>query len=247
MRRVALGLLLAAVAMPAAAATYGESLLAATAVRHREIRSIAINVPKPGGTALHLVYGSAPAGAPRAILPLTNALGEPIGEIVLAVRNRAGEALQRNIAAELSRHIYTAGVLEEPDPFVPGARRSKRGQALVEHLLAKHPRLVTLALHVSLPGASNQIVASNFGRVGKPADKDDLAVIADGRVLKEPTNGGRRLAVELPLLDRHGRRIGALSTSFLVGAGGADAAYGEAIAVRDELARAIPSLAWLDR
>ena len=247
MRRVVFALLLAASAMPAQAATYGDSLLAATAARHRQIRRIAVELPQPDGTRLNLAYGTAPADAPRATLPLKNGLGEPVGEIVLMLRGKGGQAAQSEIAVELSRHIYAAGVLEEPDPFVPGARRSSRGQALVERLLAKHPGLVTLALHVALPGASNQIIASNFGRIGKPADRDDLGVIADGRVLEEPTNGGRRLAVELPLLDRRGGRIGALSTSFLVGVGGADFAHREAIAVRDELAHAIPSLAWLAR
>jgi hypothetical protein len=247
MRGAALAAMLAMAAAPAAAATYGDSLLAATARHHREIRRIEIVAATPDGATLRLAHGGAAGAAPQADVALRNALGDPIGRVALSLRGPADRARAEAIAAELSRHIYTIGVLTEPDPFVPGARPSRRGQALVERLLVRHPGLVTLALHVALPGASNQIVASNFGRIGKPADKDDLHVIADGAVLKEPTNGGRRLAVELPLLDRRGRTIGALSTSFLIGPGGTDGAYAEAIAVRDALARAIPSLAALAR
>ena len=93
------------------------------------------------------------------------------------------------------------------------------------------------------PGQSiNSIVASSFGRIGKPADFDDAAVMQQGRPRREITNSGRRIAIELPLLDSHRHIIGALSTSFkLEGGNSADEIGSKAIALRDRLARRTPS------
>jgi hypothetical protein len=97
-------------------------------------------------------------------------------------------------------------------------------------MLARYPDLVTLALHVG-PAHDGRIVGSNFGRIGKPNDADDDHVVRDGAVLMEASDGGARLAVELPLLDRRGRTIGALSTSFRV-VPGADSARTTLRAIR---------------
>jgi hypothetical protein len=171
-------------------------------------------------------------------------MGDPIGTVTIRFARRH-HATASAIAAELSRAIYVADNLAEPDPFVAGAHRSRKGQAIVEREMAANPDLVTLAMHVGPSGADNAILASNFGRIGKPGDKDDAKVIDQGATLRETTNGGRRLAVSLPLLDRRGRVVGSLSTSFLIGPGGADAAATRAVAVRDIIARQIGSLAEL--
>ena len=146
------------------------------------------------------------------------------------------------VAAWLARLIYVAGNLAEADPIVAGAVRYFRARALVEHSLTHVPGFVTLALHIAPPGAANSIVASRFGRIGKAGGKDDLHVEQDGAVLREVTNGGGRLAVALPLLDRAGRSIGALSTSFAVPSGtDPQNLYPRAVAVRDAITRCIPS------
>jgi hypothetical protein len=164
-------------------------------------------------------------------------MGHPIGTLTVVPGSRATET-----AAWLSRRIYVAGNLAEPDPFVASARHAPRADALVEKMLGRFPDLVTLALHVAPPGGNNIIAASSFGRIGKPGDKDDRHVERDGVVLREVTDGATRLAVELPLLDRAGHSIGALSTSFSVPAGSdPQMRYVRAVAVRDALARLIPS------
>ena len=133
------------------------------------------------------------------------------------------------------------------DPFVAGAVRSAKGQDLIERGAQREPSLVTIAFHIALPGRDNQIVASNFGRIGKPADADDRRVIATSTVLQEVTNEGKRFAVELPLRDHSGRTIGALSTSFMGTPGGQQAAYKSAQRVQQDLARSIrTSRAWPD-
>jgi hypothetical protein len=173
-------------------------------------------------------------------------MGDPVGTISLTF-SKPRHIPASAIAAEASRKIYLANNLIEPDPFVPGAHRSKVAQAIVDRLMVGNPDLVTLGLHIGASGASNAILASNFGRIGKHGDKDDARVIDDKAILTEPTNGGRRLAVSLPMLDRKGRVVGALSTSFVVGAGGFDAASARAVQIRDAIARQISSLAQLTR
>lgn len=223
-------------AAPAVAGTYGDRLVAQTMRRHPEIAGIAISAQSSKGIVR--AEAGSPASGPAIALP--NAMGEPIGTVAIAFRT-AGDAA--TIAREMGRMIYTADTIGEADPFVPGTARSVPAQRIVDAVAFSHSDLVTLAMHVALPGRDNQIIASNFGRIGKAADKDDAHVIADGAILKEVTNGGKRVAIELPMQDAQGRTIGALSTSFTVNnPGGGDAAEQEAITVRDEIARQIPGL-----
>jgi RNase H-fold protein (predicted Holliday junction resolvase) len=88
-------------------------------------------------------------------------------------------------------------------------------QKLVEDTLAKHPEVATLAIHATPPnGKENVIIASNFGRIGKKADADDLSVIKTGRPKMEVNKTGDRFSVELPLLDVGKNTIGALAVAF---------------------------------
>lgn len=212
---------------------YGDTLLAEAAARAggalyidahgKEGAAISVGPPIAGGVAV----------------PLTDAMGNVIGTLTVAhsARYRAIAT-----AAWLSHRIYVANNLAEPDPFVAGAAHPPRAQALVDAMLTRFPDLVSLALHVAPTGGGNAIIASNFGRIGKAGDKDDLHVEQDGAVLREVTDDGRRLAVELPLLDITARPIGALSISFKIAPGSdLQSAYRRAFVVRDALARRIAS------
>jgi hypothetical protein len=88
-------------------------------------------------------------------------------------------------------------------------------QHLVDEVLKKHPEVVVLAMHVTPPKSSeNIIIASNIGRIGKKADEDDLAVINSGVPKLEVNAKGDRFEVELPLQDASARTIGALGVVF---------------------------------
>lgn len=238
------GVAASALITPAAdgAARYGDRLLTREARLHSHIRYAAIDITGPPAPATHFETGSRQVHSRDVALPLVDGLGDRIGTLTLQFSDHASSNEAQPVARELSRRIYAPAVLGEPDPFVAGGFHSTSGQALVERELAKEPGLVTIALHVALPGRDNEIIASNFGRIGKAADKDDLHVISDSAVLQEETNAGRRRAVELPLLDRRGRVIGALSTSFLTGSDGKEGAYRSALRVQQDLSRRIPRL-----
>jgi hypothetical protein len=222
---------------------YGDCLLAWELSRHRQFEYAAIELEN--GAQNHFQAGSRAARGAAIVLPLADALANHIGAVTLVTGDRSGNADAAPIAADISRHIYTAAGLAEPDPFVPGAVRSARGQQLVERELRREPSLVTIAFHVALPGRDNRIIASNFGRIGKLADQDDQRVISTSTVAQEVTNGGKRVAIELPMLDRSGQIIGALSTSFTIGAEGQQAARRSALRIQRDLSRSIPRVASL--
>lgn len=230
---------------PSPGERYGDSLLRREASLHPQIRDAAIEIESSPTSQFR--FGTAAQDAIPVSVPLLDGLGDRIGTLTLGLAGRHRRPEAAKIASDLSRHIYSQAVLAEPDPFVAGAFHSKTGQALVEGELGREPDLVTIAFHVALPDRSNEIIASNFGRIGKAADADDQHVIKSSAVLQEMTNGGRRAAVELPLLDRSGHVIGALSTSFLVGPDGKLGAYRSALRVQHALSRAIPDLEALAR
>ncbi len=121
------------------------------------------------------------------------------------------------------------------------ARANNYAQSLIDRALAKHPEVATLAMHVTPPNSSdNVIIASNFGRIGKKADDDDLAVIKTGQPKAEVGKNGDRFSVELPLQDVSGDTVGALAVAFPYKAGDDKAKFvGQAEQVRDELRRRI--------
>lgn len=230
---------LLATVVPLIAATpvgprYGETVLAAAS---REAGGAKLHIDAKGRDGLAISIGANVSGGNE--VPLADAMGNPIGTLTVSAGAKKSPAA---VSAWLARRIYVADNLVEADPFVVGAARAPKAQALVDATLSRFPDLVTLALHVAPPGGENIIAASSFGRIGKAADKDDLHVERDGAVLREVTNGGKRLAVELPLNDRSGRTIGALSTSFTVPAGtDPQSVYARAVAVRDAMAQKIAS------
>ncbi|MFP3566499.1 hypothetical protein [Paraburkholderia sp. SIMBA_030] len=110
-------------------------------------------------------------------------------------------------------------------------------QQLVDTTLAAHPELTILALHVTPPaGSENLIIASNIGRIGKPADADDLAVLDSGRPRTETTKTGD-LSVELPMHSADGKTIGVIGSTFHFAPGGnREVIVRQAERIRDELA-----------
>ena len=225
-------------AVASSSQSYGDLLLSQVTSGDGNIAGITIETTGKDGKAITVSHGQ--LGKSDATAPLTDSMGSSIGTIRVHFRNGHGDA--QSIAAMLGRRIYLPDNLVDPDPFVPGTARAPRAQAIVEHMIDTHPLLVTLAMHVAPPNGQNIILASNFGRIGKLADSDDQRVI-DGAILKEVTNGGDRLAVSLPQTDAAGHVIGALSTSFVVTpTHDSDQAYADALALRDEIARATPSL-----
>ena len=114
-------------------------------------------------------------------------------------------------------------------------------QHLIDEAIKKHPDVLVLAMHVTPPNSSdNVIIASNIGRLGKKADEDDLAVIKTGEPKLEVNKAGDRFEVELPLLDASRRTVGALGVVFPYKNGDDKSEFQKkAEQIRNELARRI--------
>ena len=185
---------------------------------------------------------------------LKDVSGDTIGAVGIVFPYHAGvdrPALRRRaegIRDALARRITNAQNLLEQYPWDPAATTKTHAQKLIDATMAKHPRLLIMALHVRPPGApANIILASSIGRIGKKADADDMKVVDTGKPLLEVNAAThRRFEVEIPLQDAAGRRIGALSTVFAYRPGEEQSAFlKRATAIRDELRGQIPSLASL--
>jgi hypothetical protein len=120
-------------------------------------------------------------------------------------------------------------------------------QMLVNQTVQKYPDLRVVAIHVTPPGESdNVIIASNIGRIGKRADAEDLHVLKTGETLAKVNKNGDRFEVELPLNDASGNPIGALAIVFPYKVGDKASDFKtRASQIRDELAREIPGVAKL--
>jgi hypothetical protein len=121
-------------------------------------------------------------------------------------------------------------------------------QTLVNEQMAKHAELLVLGMHAPKPGAKDShMIAANLDRIGKADDEDDLAVAQERKTIlapniKEPT----KFEVAVPLKDANGKVIGSLSTVFKYAPGDDEVKmHAAAVAIRDEMARKIPSVAAL--
>ena len=125
-----------------------------------------------------------------------------------------------------------------------GAPQKIYAQKLVNRIVAEYPDLLVVAMHVTPPGESeNVIIASNVGRIGKRADAEDLQVIRTGETLAKVNKNGDRFEVELVLLDASRKPIGALALVFPYKAGDDASQFKtRATKIRDELAGEIPGV-----
>jgi hypothetical protein len=132
--------------------------------------------------------------------------------------------------------LSTLAVSAQPD-------RKNYAQQLVDEILAKHPEVVILAMHVKSPSDPEYpIIASNIGRIGKKADEDDMRVINTGKPNLEVNEAGNHFEVELTLQDASRKTIGALGVVFNYKQGDDKAPIQKkAEQVRDELRARIPT------
>jgi hypothetical protein len=129
---------------------------------------------------------------------------------------------------------------KEMDPTYTKA--APYAQKLVDDALANHPEVILIAIHAQPPGHKNLIVASNFGRIGKIGDEDDLRCIRTGKSNLELNSTGKHFEDELILLDASGKTIGALGVVFNYKPGDDKTGLAKiADQVRDEMKAKLPT------
>ena len=185
-----------------------------------------------------------------AAVPMLDMSHKKAGVMTLTLHGKSRGALEREafrIRNELARDTsYAANLTQQAvdDPNIP---LDSYAQQIVDQELAKHRDVMILAIHATTPKNSDpEILASNIGRIGKKADDDDMRVVREGKTNLEVNKGLMRYEVELPLNDASGQRIGALGVVFpLTARINQKAKHAEAIRIRNEIARQIPSPAKL--
>lgn len=146
--------------------------------------------------------------------------------------------------AQQTREQAIAGMrkveAKEMDPTYTTA--APYAQKLVDEALAKHPEVILLALHATPAGHKNLIVASNFGRIGKIGDEDDMRCIRTGKSNLEISEAGNHYEDELVLQDAAGKTIGAVAVVFNYKPGDDKMAYQKiALQIRDEMKAKLPT------
>lgn len=184
--------------------------------------------------------------------PFLSSTGHRLGTIEIKFRNRpGGEArftkVAHEVQADIARATLSAKNAADPYPFDPNFGPNTYAQKLTERTLAAHPDIVVMMIHATPPGGKyNVVIGSNIGRFGKRADEDDMRVIEKGSTNLEVGGDNDRFETELPLLDRSGKRIGALGIVFSLKPGAdKEALHRHGLSIRDEVARAIPNNAAL--
>jgi hypothetical protein len=153
-----------------------------------------------------------------------------------------------SLSAQDTREQAVAGMRhvdpKEMDPTY--TKPAPYAQKLVDEALANHPEIILLAVHATPPGHKNLIVASNFGRIGKIGDDDDMRCIETGKSNLELNSTGKHFEDELILLDSSGKTIGALGVVFNYKPGDDKATMAKlAEQVRDEMKAKLSSEAAL--
>ena len=132
-----------------------------------------------------------------------------------AIATASGLSLQaQETRAEAAAHLRKVEP-KEMDPNYKG--NAGFAQKLVDGALARHAEVLLLAIHGGAP--KYDIIASNFGRIGKLGDEDDLRCIRTGKDNLEVSKEGNHFEVEMPLKSKTGKTVGALAVVFAYKAG----------------------------
>jgi hypothetical protein len=132
----------------------------------------------------------------------------------MIVAGALAAGLLGSASAQDTRESAIAGMRKvEPKEMDPGYNKTAPlAQKLVDDALAEHPEIILMAIHGGAP--KYDIIASNFGRIGKLGDEDDLRCIHTGKNNLEVDKTGKHFEAELPLKDKAGRTVGALGVVF---------------------------------
>jgi TonB-dependent siderophore receptor len=157
-------------------------------------------------------------------LPLLDVNREIIGELEMTFPYPPGSGFDEDgliKAGEKTRDEMARGILDlqslvDPVQFDSRVPIDTYAQSLVDDLLAKYVEVEVMVIRANVAGVDSPypIVASNIGRIGKPADVGDLDVIRTGKPHVQFDEKGARLEAKLPLQDASGNTIGALAVVF---------------------------------
>lgn len=249
--------------------TYVQHQIVAAKRKYPSIRAITVEGKREKGDGM-IVLGST-ADIARVMTPVASAVadgttrtgarttvregfmsssGHRLGTIEVVFHGGTPKTIAATAAAvqaDMARATLSAKNAADPWPFDPAFGPNTYAQVLTTKTVTRHSDLLVMMIHATPPGGKrNVIIGSNIGRFGKAADEDDLRVIDKGSTNLELGSDGDRFETELPLNDARGQRIGALGLVFPFKPGDdKEALHRRGLAIRDEVAAAIPANAAL--
>lgn len=118
-------------------------------------------------------------------------------------------------------------------------------QQLVNETMAAHPELLVIGMHGVKPGANQaHMIASNLDRINKHDDDDDVGVATEHKTICAPNlTETFKFEVLMPMKNASGKTLNAaIGFVFRYKAGDDEVKmHAKAVAIRDSLARKIPS------
>ncbi len=187
-------------------------------------------------------------------LPLRDVNGATVGALGLVWPYRAGQdqagfvRKAAGIRDALAKRILNVANLMDPYPLDARATTSTGAQKLVEAAAVRHAEIRVLAIRgPSKTLGGFVLLGSTFGRHGKKALAEQLAAFERGEPAGVVHADLERYSVDLPLLDRSGRKAGLMTVSYpWKGAHEEKALIAKAHALREELRAQVASAEQLE-
>lgn len=196
----------------------------------------------------------------KGVLALLDVAGLPVGSLTVAYRYQSqGEEASEAKTMLAIRDGLKIYIPSRAALFQTGKTpQDNYAERLVEGVLAAHPKLVRISVHVAAPGApiintyviaGKDLTGKHLAMLGASDDGEDFLPLTTGKpsfVHVDKGTNDRFYKGLLPLYDAAGRNIGVLLLGFPVGSSQDERRYQEEMTlIRDQLKVHIPSRAAL--
>jgi hypothetical protein len=191
--------------------------------------------------------GSAEAGA-NTILPLLDATAAKIG--ILSITYLPGKSelygsrLEQSVVIRDYLRLITPKRDTLFDPYTKGYDSTDTlAQRINQILLARHPDVCVIAIHITAPGDSKNKVwginRPNF--IGRDSDEVDTDTEKTGRIVMQVIPMTHRMEVHMPLMAPNGKLIGTICTVYFWRTPGEAADfYGRSLGIMEEARKLTP-------
>jgi hypothetical protein len=210
--------------------------------------------PAPAHALLHLLESGQPVetdsgGKIETMLPLLDTGGSQTGVLSITYSSAAPaqgpSRLDQTISIRDYLRLITPKLETLFDPYMKGYDSTDTlAQRINQILLARHPDVNVIAIHITAPGDTKNKVwginRPNF--IGRDSDEIDTDTEKTGRIVMQVIPATHRMEVHMPLVSPDGRLIGTICTVYLwKSVGEAADFYGRSLSIMEEVRHLTPS------
>lgn len=184
--------------------------------------------------------GDLELGPATVSLPLLGQHGDRYGVLTLTFQSESDPSAAARRARDIRDQL--ALLLQKPealhDPYSRGfSAADSLAQKINQVILARHPDVNVVAIHLTAPGAAKNTVwginRPNF--LGRDSDEVDTDTEKTGKIVMQVIPATHRMEVHMPLLSQRGKLVGTLCTVFIWTETGQSADfYGRSLAIMEE-------------